>query len=78
METTNTWADAPAGGTRMTLRNAGESSGFGALAGPLRHARPGPAHRPDLRFLEAPKRHAEEFRVCLRSLVAGAYGYHYI
>jgi len=34
METTYTWADA-GGGTRMTLRNRGESSGFSKLAAPM-------------------------------------------
>jgi len=35
METTYTWADAPGGGTRMTLRNRGEPAGFSRLAGPV-------------------------------------------
>ncbi len=34
METTYTWADEP-GGTRMTLRNRGEPTGFSALVAPL-------------------------------------------
>ncbi|MFN7144291.1 MAG: SRPBCC family protein [Myxococcota bacterium] len=34
METTYTWADE-AGGTRMTLRNRGEPTGFSALVAPL-------------------------------------------
>lgn len=34
METTYTWADAP-DGTRMTLRNRGEPSGFSKLAAPM-------------------------------------------
>jgi hypothetical protein len=34
METDYTWADA-AGGTRMTLRNRGEPSGFSKLAAPM-------------------------------------------
>jgi len=33
METTYGWADAPGGGTRMTLRNRGEPSGFAGVAG---------------------------------------------
>src|SRR5207253_7445280 len=35
METTYTWADDGRGGTRMTLRNRGEPSGFSSLAAPL-------------------------------------------
>jgi len=34
METTYTWEDAE-GGTRMTLRNRGEPSGFASVAAPL-------------------------------------------
>ena len=35
METTYTWHDTPIGGTRMTLRNRGEPSGFSRLAAPF-------------------------------------------
>ena len=35
METTYSWRDEPGGGTRMTLRNRGEPSGFSGLAAPL-------------------------------------------
>lgn len=35
METTYEWHDEPGGGTRMTLRNRGKPSGFGAIAAPL-------------------------------------------
>jgi uncharacterized membrane protein len=35
METTYEWTDAPGGGTRMTLRNRGEPSGFSSLAAPV-------------------------------------------
>ena len=47
MQTTYTWADTPAGGTRMTLRNQGQPSGFGQLAAPVMAAamRRGLLHR---------------------------------
>jgi hypothetical protein len=32
METTYTWEDAPGGGTRMTLRNRGEATGFAKVS----------------------------------------------
>jgi hypothetical protein len=35
METTYTWADTARGGTRMTLRNRGEPSGFSTIAAPM-------------------------------------------
>lgn len=35
METTYTWEDTPAGGTRMRLRNRGEPSGFSRIAAPI-------------------------------------------
>jgi uncharacterized membrane protein len=35
METTYTWEDTPAGGTRMRLRNRGEPAGFSRFAAPL-------------------------------------------
>jgi uncharacterized protein YndB with AHSA1/START domain len=35
METTYTWQDTPGGGTRMTLRNRGEPSGFAGVAAPM-------------------------------------------
>ncbi|HSE07547.1 MAG TPA: SRPBCC family protein [Nocardioidaceae bacterium] len=35
MTTTYTWEDTAAGGTRMTLRNAGEPSGFAKIGAPM-------------------------------------------
>jgi hypothetical protein len=35
METTYTWEDTAAGGTKMTLRNRGEPSGFSNVVSPL-------------------------------------------
>jgi len=56
METTYTWADAGAG-TRMTLRNRGEPTGFAKLGRPLMEAAMRRANRKDLaeikRILEA-------------------------
>lgn len=60
METTYTWADTPSGGTRMTLRNRGEPSGFSHLAAPVLAAAMRRANRHDLerlkRLLEAAPR----------------------
>ncbi|WP_330227952.1 SRPBCC family protein [Nocardia sp. NBC_00508] len=53
METTYTWADTPEGGTRMTLRNRGEPSGFGKLAAPLIEAAVRRANRADLAQLKS-------------------------
>ena len=52
METTYTWADAPPGGTRMTLRNRGEPSGFSKVAGPMMARALGRANRKDLARLK--------------------------
>jgi Polyketide cyclase / dehydrase and lipid transport len=49
METTYTWADTPEGGTRMTLRNRGEPSGFASIATPAMAAAMRRANRKDLR-----------------------------
>ena len=38
MRTTYTWSDDGAGGTRMTLANAGKPSGFAAIAAPVMEA----------------------------------------
>jgi len=51
METTYAWSDAPSGGTRMTLRNRGEPSGFSRVASPLVAAAMRRANRKDLRLL---------------------------
>jgi hypothetical protein len=53
METTYAWADAPAGGTRMTLRNRGEPAGFAKVAAPVMAAAMRRAMRKDLRRLKA-------------------------
>ena len=53
METTYTWEDAPSGGTRMTLRNRGGSSGFLRLVSPLVAKAMRRANRKDLRLLKS-------------------------
>jgi ligand-binding SRPBCC domain-containing protein len=53
MQTTYTWLDTPSGGTRMTLRNAGEPSGFGKLAAPVVAMAMRRANRKDLARLKA-------------------------
>jgi uncharacterized membrane protein len=53
METTYTWEDRPDGGTRMTLRNRGEPSGFAKLAGPVIAQAVRRANRADLRRLKS-------------------------
>ncbi|MEP6527967.1 MAG: SRPBCC family protein [Nocardioidaceae bacterium] len=53
MKTTYTWADTPAGGTRMTLRNEGEPSGFGQLVAPVMAAAMRRANRKDLQALKS-------------------------
>jgi hypothetical protein len=52
METTYTWADLPTGGTRMTLRNRGEPSGFSRLVAPLMASAMRRANRKDLQNLK--------------------------
>jgi uncharacterized membrane protein len=58
METTYTWEDAEAGGTRMRLRNRGNPSGFSRLALPIVSRQMRRANNKDLRqlktVLEAP------------------------
>lgn len=52
MQTIYTWADTPSGGTLMTLRNAGEPSGFGNLTAPVMAAAMRRANRKDLATLK--------------------------
>lgn len=59
METTYTWDDTAGGGTRMTLRNRGDPSGFASVAAPLMGRAMRRANRKDLAQL---KRVLEERR----------------
>lgn len=52
METTYTWEDTPSGGTRMTLRNRGEPSGFSKVAAPLMASAMRRANQKDLANLK--------------------------
>ena len=52
METTYAWSDAPGGGTRMTLRNRGEPSGFANVAAPLMARAMRRANQKDLKALK--------------------------
>jgi uncharacterized membrane protein len=52
METTYTWADAPGGGTAMTLRNRGEPAGFAKVTAPMLARAMARANRADLRRLK--------------------------
>jgi hypothetical protein len=52
METTYTWEGAGVGGTRMTLRNRGEPSGFARIAGPMMASAIRRANRKDLAQLK--------------------------
>jgi uncharacterized protein YndB with AHSA1/START domain len=52
METTYTWESTPDGGTRMTLRNRGEPSGFSGLAAPFMARSMRRANRKDLARLK--------------------------
>jgi hypothetical protein len=53
MQTTYSWQDAESGGTFMTLRNAGEPSGFGKMAAPMIVAAMRRANQKDLERLKA-------------------------
>ena len=53
METTYTWADESGGGTRMTLRNRGEPSGFSGFAAPLMAGAMKRANTKDLALLKS-------------------------
>ena len=53
METTYTWEEAGETGTRMTLRNRGEPSGFAKIAAPFMAAAMRRANRKDLARLKA-------------------------
>ena len=53
METSYTFDDAAGGGTRMTLRNRGEPSGFAALSAPLFTRAMRRANQADLERLKA-------------------------
>jgi uncharacterized membrane protein len=53
METTYTWDDTAGGGTRMTLRNRGEPSGFSRLTAPVMARAVRRANRKDLARLKA-------------------------
>jgi len=52
METSYGFEDAPEGGTRMTLRNRGEPTGFAKVAGPVMAAAMRRANEKDLRRIK--------------------------
>jgi uncharacterized membrane protein len=53
METTYTWQDTSAGGTKMLLRNRGEPSGLARVAAPMMAGAMRRANRKDLASLKA-------------------------
>ena len=53
METTYTWEDTATGGTRMTLRNRGEPTGFFRLLAPVMTTAMRRANRSDLSRLKS-------------------------
>jgi hypothetical protein len=52
METSYTWTDTPTGGTKMTLRNRGEPSGFVKLSVPIMTTAMRRPNRQDLQRLK--------------------------
>ena len=52
METTYAWSDTASGGTRMTLRNRGQPSGFAKIAAPMLESAMRKANRGDLERLK--------------------------
>ena len=52
METTYVWEESASGGTRMTLRNRGEPSGFAQITAPMMAAAIRRANRKDLSRLK--------------------------
>jgi hypothetical protein len=52
METTYEWTDTPSGGTRMTLRNRGEPTGFARIARPVMERAMRRANYKDLKRLK--------------------------
>ena len=52
METTYAWEDSPAGGTRMTLQNRGQPTGFAAISARLMARAIRKANEADLRRLK--------------------------
>jgi uncharacterized membrane protein len=52
METTYTWEDTVQGGTKMTLRNRGQPTGFSKVAAPMMASAMRRANRKDLRRLK--------------------------
>jgi uncharacterized membrane protein len=59
METTYTWVDNPAGGTRMTLRNRGQPAGFSGLVAPMMAGAMRRANQKDLSQLKSILEHPE-------------------
>jgi hypothetical protein len=52
METTYTWEETASGGTKMTLRNRGEPSGFSRVAAPVMSGAMRRANGKDLKRLK--------------------------